>query len=556
MAARRTGRRRWLAFGACGLVALGWFLWLRPTALGGAASYVVVDGTSMEPTYDDGDLVLIRKASHYEEGDIIAFRAGGPADDPRRVIHRIVGQSDDGAFVTQGDNRDRVDPVAPFPDEVIGRAVLHIPRVGSWAHAVGRPQVLAALGGAAIMVGEKQRRRRRMTSFPSDVPPPRSTSTGPQRARRNDGSPPRWLRHTEPRWAFLGLLLSVALLLPVLLVTWSAMRAPDSGIRVESVGQVQLGVDIDYRLIGDASPVYPEGVVTTEADASGARVPTDTLYSRLLHRLEVALAFRMSAQGAQELKGTYDVQVTLAMPDGWSTVLTSIEPTPVDGFATQLVGVDLRAAAATVAQITELTGVGGEDYTITVAPRLDVEGTADGRPLDETVVPTATFVVSGGLIKPEPVQSADDSRQIGREVRHGVDYGLGPVSLDTQAARGILGGLALVLLATAGVCAAVLFGGLGLAESERIAARYRSQIVDVAAATGPPGPVVMVSGIEELARMAKVDQSVILHEDLGDGSHRYRVFLGAVTYEYETAPEHGGGAVDADLDSSSDQPGT
>jgi hypothetical protein len=37
---------------------------------------------------------------------------------------------------------------------------------------------------------------------------------------------------------------------------------------------------------------------------------------------------------------------------------------------------------------------------------------------------------------------------------------------------------------------------------------------------------------------------VILHEDLGDGAHRYRVFLGTVTYEYETAPEHGGGVTD------------
>ena len=33
-------------------------------------------------------------------------------------------------------------------------------------------------------------------------------------------------------------------------------------------------------------------------------------------------------------------------------------------------------------------------------------------------------------------------------------------------------------------------------------------------------------------------------EDLGDGAHRYRVFLGTVTYEYETAPEHGGGVND------------
>ena len=52
----------------------------------------------------------------------------------------------------------------------------------------------------------------------------------------------------------------------------------------------------------------------------------------------------------------------------------------------------------------------------------------------------------------------------------------------------------------------------------------------------------MVSGIEELARIAKVEQAVIIHEDLGDGAHRYRVFLGSVTYEYESAPEHGAAA--------------
>jgi hypothetical protein len=109
----------------------------------------------------------------------------------------------------------------------------------------------------------------------------------------------------------------------------------------------------------------------------------------------------------------------------------------------------------------------------------------------------------------------------------------------------LLGGLSLVLVAGIAWFASVLFGGVGLAEPDRIAARYRSQIIDVAAAAAPPGPVVMVGAIDELARIAKVEQTVILHEDLGDGAHRYRVFLGTVTYEYEAAPEHAGAATDA-----------
>jgi hypothetical protein len=102
--------------------------------------------------------------------------------------------------------------------------------------------------------------------------------------------------------------------------------------------------------------------------------------------------------------------------------------------------------------------------------------------------------------------------------------------------------LALVLVAAIAWFASVLFGGVGLDEPARIAARYRSQMIDVEGAAAPPGPVVMVSGIDELARIAKVEQTVMLHEDQGDGAHRYRVFLGSVTYEYEAAPEHAGAA--------------
>ena len=52
----------------CGLaaivmLAMGWVTVLRPAVLGGDAAYVIVDGRSMEPTYEDGDLVLVRRSS-------------------------------------------------------------------------------------------------------------------------------------------------------------------------------------------------------------------------------------------------------------------------------------------------------------------------------------------------------------------------------------------------------------------------------------------------------------------------------------------------------------
>src|ERR1041384_223127 len=193
MAARRARpvrRRVTLVLGI--VLALSWFVWLRPTSLGGRASYVVVQGHSMDPTYHDGDLVIVREEDHYAKGDIIAFRAGGDFDDPTRVIHRIVGSAGHGRFTTQGDNRPTTDPWTPGPKDIIGRAVFHVPRVGAIAFDAGRPQVLAALGGAAVFAGERRRRKRKRMSLPKQFP---SAWDDPPRAPR-----PRVEAHTPPRW--------------------------------------------------------------------------------------------------------------------------------------------------------------------------------------------------------------------------------------------------------------------------------------------------------------------------------------------------------------------
>jgi signal peptidase len=530
------------------VIAVGWFVWLRPTALGGTASYVVVQGESMEPTYEDGDLVLIREAGTYRDGDIIAFRAGGNFDDPTRVIHRIVGDAGDGTFNTQGDNRDEIDPWTPGPDDILGSAALHIPMAGQAAGVLTKPATFAALGGAAVVVGgERRRRRRRIPQQPRQeaelmkhlkrseqgVTAPRSTTDAPSRVGRM----------THPRWAFIGLVATCVVALPVLAITWSALRAPDSTQRIDSVGQLDYGIGLDYRFTGKPSAVYPTGEVTTSRNATGAIVPDDALYSRLLDDLSVDLAFNADAEGTDNVAATYGVDVVVETPGGWSTTLESIEPTEFEGTATQTVAVDLRSVAKQVAAVAQLTGVGGDAYTISVRPTLDLAGTSDAGQVQEQATAPMTFDVKDNIITANAVD-ASEHQPLTRTVDENATYRVGPLDLGTQAARGLLGGLTLVLVAGIAWFASVLFGGLGLGEPERIAARYRSQIIDVEEASAPPGPVVMVSAIDELARIAKVEQTVILHEDLGDGAHRYRVFLGTVTYEYETAPEHGGGVTD------------
>ena len=68
-------RRRMTGLGGAGLLVLlaaGWVL-LAPVQLGGQATYLTTDGTSMLPAYHTGDLVVLRRAAEYQVGDVVAY---------------------------------------------------------------------------------------------------------------------------------------------------------------------------------------------------------------------------------------------------------------------------------------------------------------------------------------------------------------------------------------------------------------------------------------------------------------------------------------------------
>lgn len=104
---------------------VGYFLW--PTSLGGCTTLTIVSGHSMEPTYYTGDLVVSR-CGEYQAGDIVVYNP--PNVGTARVIHRIIGGDGATGWVMQGDNNDFVDPWQPTDDRVLGRSVLHLPKVG------------------------------------------------------------------------------------------------------------------------------------------------------------------------------------------------------------------------------------------------------------------------------------------------------------------------------------------------------------------------------------------------------------------------------------------
>jgi len=131
-----------------------WLTVLRPTVWGGPTTYIVIRGTSMLPTYQPGDLVLVRRAAEYGPGDIVGYRV--PDNDVGEnmiLVHRIVGGSAEEGFVLLGDNNKEEDLWKPRPSEIVGRPLMHVSSAGLILTNLRSPLVLASLAaGTAVAV--------------------------------------------------------------------------------------------------------------------------------------------------------------------------------------------------------------------------------------------------------------------------------------------------------------------------------------------------------------------------------------------------------------------
>ena len=144
---RRAGH--WLGLAALVVLGVGWGMTMRPAVLGGPATYIVIRGDSMTPTYATGDLVILAQAETYSRGEIVGYRVpAGELGAGLVVVHRITGGDAQSGYILQGDNNPAPDPWVPHQPDVVGRAVVRVPTIGRLITAVRQPAVLAALGAA------------------------------------------------------------------------------------------------------------------------------------------------------------------------------------------------------------------------------------------------------------------------------------------------------------------------------------------------------------------------------------------------------------------------
>jgi signal peptidase I len=161
-----------------------WAAFFMPATLGGRASFVIVNGGSMEPALRDGDLTLLRRQAYYAAGQIVAFRASGGV-----AVHRIQSVQPDGAYVMKGDNKERIDPWLPSDENVLGKVVLRVPLAGRVIQN-GGPLVFGLIVGLLVTLavfwqdsGKAAERAGRHET--QTAPASLRTRTPVQRTRRN-----------------------------------------------------------------------------------------------------------------------------------------------------------------------------------------------------------------------------------------------------------------------------------------------------------------------------------------------------------------------------------
>ena len=93
----------------------------------GVGCLIVVTG-SMTGTINEGDMIIVKRADEFKLGDIVTFIK---TDTNEAVTHRIVNYGDEeGTFITKGDYNDGLDLNPVSIDQIAGKVVAVIPKVG------------------------------------------------------------------------------------------------------------------------------------------------------------------------------------------------------------------------------------------------------------------------------------------------------------------------------------------------------------------------------------------------------------------------------------------
>jgi len=518
---------RWLGrislLGVC-VVAATVLVVLAPARLGGSLTYVVIEGSSMQPYLHRGDLALVDTGgNNYRVGQIVAYRNPQLR---RVVLHRIVAESD-GRYLFKGDNNDFVDFYRAGRNDLIGRLWLRVPLMGGvllWLHKPFHLGVVGLLLGLFLVGGGSARRPRRRTRNDHVAPPPQMPRPP---VNRRPGAL-AVARATLEVATVAGCGCAILLLI--------GYAHPETRTQSPLGSYRQQGTYI-YRALARPDSIYPSGHVSTG----------QTIFAHLVHRVELRFDYRLLSPLRHDIRGRGSLTATLRSGVGWRrTVATSKLVRFRGDTATLVLPLDLDRLESQLGRYFVETGVPSDNFDLLLTPTISLRGRLAGQPLHTSFAPQPLdFVLDKDILRLSgslgagagPGQAPADPLHPSATatlMRHE------PLTINlfgkrARASRvrqlgldGLLAAALLVLLA-----AAFLHVNGSNDELGRIRRRYGHGILTVAAPpAAPANGYVEVTSFDSLAHLAATLERVIFHHQL-DGDAAFYLENDGSVYRYQ-----------------------
>ncbi|MEM7092561.1 MAG: signal peptidase I [Actinomycetota bacterium] len=442
--------------------------------LTGSTRIVVASGSSMEPTIEAGDLILIRDDDEYGVGEIVAYESA----ELGTVLHRIVEVDEVGGettFVLQGDNNDFVDSATPSDAEVLGQAAAIVPNGGVVLGLL--PVVAAGLFAAWFVLGGDD--------------------------AKNSASGRRGRRSFTPReiggWVVVGL--STVVVVVAVLTPGSQNR--QTSVKYENV------VSLDWGADAPPSVVYPTGEIDN----------ADPVFLSEIDRVELVATIEPDEK-LTDVEASVSMRAMISDRSGWSRDVylpasvgdwTDADP-GID--AVDVRSLDTIDLGRLLDSVLERTGVrvSGRQLTITLTGQ--VSGQLDGRPVVDVISLPVVLSVEDGLIgvedgviaaTPDTEWSTTSADFIVFEEKGTASIGLGGVEVPVRTVR-----LVAPLLLGVGLLIA-LWPGAQRKPEEIVERQLGGLVVGVDELDLPDSAsIVTVSTVHDLVQIAEMDQAPVL----------------------------------------------
>jgi signal peptidase I len=514
------------AFGFA-ILFITWILF-APIQTGGLASYVIVIGSSMEPNFHIGDLVIVHKEPFYQIGDAVVYRN---LDLQSFVFHRIVSE-EKGHYALQGDNNKWVDNYQPAKEEILGKLWIYVPHGGKTIQKMRSPVVMtliAAVLGLFLSTSKKPKGNIRMnkksirewfTSIRQKI------QTWFVQINNSEPVGSSNFNQGEMQEAFL-IVLGIVLLLSIFIGIISFSRP---AFRLVSD-------DIEFQHLGIFSYMAPapQDVYDSNTINSG-----DPIFPRLTCSVDVNLQYTLIAPNSKDITGTYQLTAIIQeQSSGWQRRVPLQEATSFNGttFGTTA-KLDLCKMESLTQSMEQETEFHPGTYTLLVSPNIKVNGEVSGHKLEDTFATGLTFLydhVHFFMNNNENSESPLSFTEMGaihtEQLESNVYKVLGiEFTIPTLRWMAVIG----LLLSLTGF---VVFG-LRLQNFSRnnqaqfFRMKYVTLIVDIERLNSFDPNAVEVRSMDALAKLAERFNTTILHVEEVD-THVYYVRSAGITYRYE-----------------------